>query len=311
MKIERVNENQIRCTLTREDLENRQIELSELAYGTEKARNLFRDMMQQANSEFGFEADNGIPLMVEAVPLSGGNIILMITKVDYPEELDTRFSKFTDIDEFDAFGAAESKKAKVQGVDDILDIFKKMHDDENENVDEEDEEDVDDSDDDEKYLDITNDIVAIRPIKDEDDNLELKEYKSVEELLDEVFSDKVSKKNDSLSDEDNFEEEESDKLVDIVRMYEFSRIESIIRLGKVLKRFYNGENNLYKNTKTKKYNLILHKNNHSPKEYNKICNVVSEYGKLQIYSKSTEAFLREHNKLILEKNALEVLSELD
>ena len=45
MKIEKVNENQIRCTLTREDLAERQIKLSELAYGTEKAKMLFRDMM--------------------------------------------------------------------------------------------------------------------------------------------------------------------------------------------------------------------------------------------------------------------------
>ena len=35
------------CTLTREDLENHQIRISELAYGTEKAKKLFRDMMQR------------------------------------------------------------------------------------------------------------------------------------------------------------------------------------------------------------------------------------------------------------------------
>ena len=50
MKIEKINENQIRCTLTRADLEERQIRLSELAYGSDKAKTLFRDMMQQANS---------------------------------------------------------------------------------------------------------------------------------------------------------------------------------------------------------------------------------------------------------------------
>ena len=44
MKIEKINENQIRCTLTKADLEDRQIRLSELAYGTEKAKSLFRDM---------------------------------------------------------------------------------------------------------------------------------------------------------------------------------------------------------------------------------------------------------------------------
>ena len=85
MKIEKVNDNQIRCTLTKEDLADRQLKLSELAYGTEKAKVLFRDMMQQAAYEFGFEAED-IPLMIEAIPLSADTIILIITKVEYPEE---------------------------------------------------------------------------------------------------------------------------------------------------------------------------------------------------------------------------------
>ena len=57
MKIEKVNDHQIRCTLTKEDLADREIKLSELAYGTDKAKDLFRDMMQQASFEFGFEAE--------------------------------------------------------------------------------------------------------------------------------------------------------------------------------------------------------------------------------------------------------------
>ena len=40
----------------------RQLKLSELAYGTEKAKSLFREMMQQAAYECGFEAED-IPLM--------------------------------------------------------------------------------------------------------------------------------------------------------------------------------------------------------------------------------------------------------
>ncbi len=93
MKIEKVNENQIRCTLTREDLVSRELKISELAYGTEKAKTLFRDMMRQANFEFGFEAED-IPLMIEAIPLNAECIVLIITKVEDPEELDTRFSRF-------------------------------------------------------------------------------------------------------------------------------------------------------------------------------------------------------------------------
>ena len=102
MKIEKVNENQIRCTLTEEDLASRELKLSELAYGTEKAKSLFRDMMQQANFEFGFEAED-IPLMIEAIPLNGECIVLIITKVEDPEELDTRFSRFSPSDEEDEY----------------------------------------------------------------------------------------------------------------------------------------------------------------------------------------------------------------
>ena len=54
---------------SKEDLADRNIKLSELAYGTGKTRELFQDMMQQANDDFGFEV-NDIPLMVEAIPVS-------------------------------------------------------------------------------------------------------------------------------------------------------------------------------------------------------------------------------------------------
>ena len=100
MKIEKVNENQIRCTLTREDLASRELKISELAYGTEKAKSLFRDMMQQANYEFGFEAED-TPLMIEVIPFTECAVGI-ITKVEDPEELDTRFSRFApDQDEDD------------------------------------------------------------------------------------------------------------------------------------------------------------------------------------------------------------------
>lgn len=94
MKIERINENQIRCTLNDMDLSTRNLNLTELAYGTEKAKNLFREMIQRASSEVGFEVDD-IPLMVEAIPLSNESVMLVITKIEDPEELDTRFAKFS------------------------------------------------------------------------------------------------------------------------------------------------------------------------------------------------------------------------
>ena len=93
MKIERINENQIRCTLSKTDLLERHLKISELAYGSERAKELFRDMMEQANIDFGFDADD-IPLMIEAIPTSRDSIVLVITKVDSAEEFDERFSRF-------------------------------------------------------------------------------------------------------------------------------------------------------------------------------------------------------------------------
>lgn len=93
MKIEQVNENQIRCILTREDLEERKIKFSELTYGSEKANRLFRDMMQEAHFQFGFEPDD-TPLMIEAVPMQSGVIVFVITKVEAPDELESRLAQF-------------------------------------------------------------------------------------------------------------------------------------------------------------------------------------------------------------------------
>ena len=125
MRIEKLNDNQIRCTLTKDDLATRQIKLSELAYGTEKAKELFRDMMQQASVDFGFEADN-IPLMIEAIPLPNECIVLIITKVEDPEELDTRFSKFAPGSENHSEELNDLGSVLPEGADNVLDMFRKL-----------------------------------------------------------------------------------------------------------------------------------------------------------------------------------------
>lgn len=126
MKIEKVNDHQIRCTLTKADLADRELKISELAYGTEKAKNLFRDMMQQAAIKFGFEADD-IPLMIEAIPLNSDCIVLIITKVEDPEELDTRFSKFAPSVHEDSELTDESLVEDLSHTgEEVLDLFKKI-----------------------------------------------------------------------------------------------------------------------------------------------------------------------------------------
>lgn len=120
MKIEKVNDHQIRCTLTREDLLSRELKISELAYGTDKAKDLFRDMMQQAACEFGFEAED-IPLMIEAIPLNAECIVLIVTKVEDPEELDTRFARFApSVNE-------DNENSYSEITDEVMDLFERIH----------------------------------------------------------------------------------------------------------------------------------------------------------------------------------------
>lgn len=94
MKIERINNDKIKCTLSKKDLDMRNISVNELTYGSMKARRLFQDMLHQARLQFGFDAHNSA-LLIEAIPISEDKIVLNISRVYEPDELDTRFSRFS------------------------------------------------------------------------------------------------------------------------------------------------------------------------------------------------------------------------
>lgn len=126
MKIEKINNNQIKCVLNKADLTSRQIKVSELAYGTDKAQELFKDMMTQANSEFGFEA-NDTPLMIEAVPLSSDSIMLIITKVENPEDMDDKLSTLP-------VPSGRKFKKKTTSDEDLLPLLDEEHESNNADV---------------------------------------------------------------------------------------------------------------------------------------------------------------------------------
>ena len=94
MKIERVSENQVKIILNRTDLEARSIKITELAYGSEKAQELFRDIMERAHEECGFDSEN-LPLMIEAIPYSQDSITIIVTKVKNQDEFEERFKNMS------------------------------------------------------------------------------------------------------------------------------------------------------------------------------------------------------------------------
>lgn len=264
MKIEKVNDHQIRCTLTKADLADRELKISELAYGTEKAKSLFRDMMQQASFEFGFDAED-IPLMIEAIPLNSECIVLVITKVEDPEELDTRFSKFApsvhDDDDDDRNGLDSMLQSIAEGADDVLDLFKKIHD--------------------SKISDMVTDAADALP--------------NVKKSPEKASKSENSKKAVKAS-------------IDLTRIYSFDSLNQVTRLAHVLVQHYDGKNSLYKNEHTSSYMLVVTQSAHTPEEFNKICNMLSEYGNPEKFVSASEAYMEEHFEPVIKDKAIQSLS---
>ena len=249
MKIEKISDNQIRCTLTKEDLDSHQIRISELAYGTDKAKKLFREMMQQAQIQFGFEADN-IPLMIEAIPVSGESAILIITKVEDPEELDTRFSKFS------PYKKSKPDALHFDGADNIIDIFQKLYEE-------------------------TKKAVSGKDSSEKQENAGAKSGQAA-----------------SRTSED---EDDSAKIsVNLVRLYSFRTLDDVIAAAHGLDGFYKGVNTLYKDENAL-YQLIVHQSSCTAEDFNKVCNILSEYGSGHAFTPAGEAHLKEHGELILRK----------
>ncbi len=268
MRIEKVNENQIRCTLTKEDLINRKLKLSELAYGSDKAKLLFKDMMQQASFEFGFEAED-IPLMIEAIPVSTECIVLIITKVEDPDELDTRFSKFAPSVHEGNNPLSELLESLAESADDVLDLFKKLQ----------------------------NAHQAAPSTTNASANLEEMSDEDAQNAAKSAFKKEIKQKIIDAS-----------ASMSLVRIYSFETLQELIRLSKVIDGFYHGANSLYKDGDG--YLLSVSKSQHTPADFNRVCNILSEYGKCLKSVSGSEAFLAEHHEPIIRDNALNTLSQL-
>ena len=250
MKIEKVNEHQIRCTLTREDLADRELKISELAYGTEKAKSLFRDMMQQAACECGFEAED-IPLMIEAIPLNAECIVLIITKVEDPEELDTRFSKF----------APSVHHEESEETDDIMAAF----------------------------------------------------ADSADEMLDMLRKMDQQSRSSSLSGTGNKQAApagESVQTAHTPRMYSFSSLYDIMRFAHIAAPLCHNENSLYKKAHDGSYLLLINPANAAAADFNRLCNMLTEYGRQERFTSAVDSYLEEHCESVIKNSALQSLAAI-
>lgn len=283
MKIERLNENQIRCTLNKSDLASRQLKINELAYGSDKAKELFRDMMQQASYELGFEAED-TPLMIEAIPVSSECIVLIVTKVDNPEELDTRFSRFSpsdsDDDNFD-FDDIET----IEG-NDYSDFSLPTA---NEELDE---------------CAATDDEGL-----PEDELMNI--FNRVKEYFNKDSDNKASQSSPSQqSGKGTTDRPEHRESANISRVFSFSSLDDITNAACIIDTFYKDTNSVYKNPSDRRYYLCIAKNKCTSKDFNKVCNILSEYGQKESGFDNHIGFFAEHCECIIAEHALHILRRL-
>ena len=97
---------------------------------------------------------------------------------------------------------------------------------------------------------------------------------------------------------------------DIVKLFSFRDMNHLIRLSHVLNGFYTGDNSLFLDVPERIYYLVLHKGDHSPSEFNKVCNILSEYALQNRYVESAEAYFGEHFRCVAAHDALQRLAQM-
>lgn len=81
MKIEKLNENKIKFTITIDDLTARNIDLYSFVYNSPESQDLFWDMMNEAEREYGFNVDDSM-IYVETATAGSESFTLTVTKTN-------------------------------------------------------------------------------------------------------------------------------------------------------------------------------------------------------------------------------------
>ena len=251
--------------------------------GSDKAKELFRDMMQQASYELGFEAED-TPLMIEAIPVSSECIVLIVTKVDNPEELDTRFSRFSPSDSDD------------------------------DNFDFDDIETIEGNDYSDFSLPTANEELDECAATDEEglpeDEL-MNIFNRVKEYFNKDSDNKASQSSPSQpSGKGTTDRPEHRESANISRVFSFSSLDDITNAACIIDTFYKDSNSVYKNPSDRRYYLCISKTKCNSKDFNKVCNILSEYGQKESGFDNHIGFFAEHCECIIAEHALHILRRL-
>ena len=126
-----------------------------------------------------------------------------------------------------------------------------------------------------------------------------------------VKSETAKKKADGKSAEDNTDNvPQTDAPLDLICLYQFPNLDAVIKAAHGLNDYFSGTNTLYQESRNSDYLLVVHQSSYTPEEFNKVCNILSEFGKGQRFSRAGETHLQEHAEVIIDRKALQRLNTL-
>ncbi|NLC69580.1 MAG: adaptor protein MecA [Clostridiaceae bacterium] len=88
MKIEKISDNKIKVTISLNDLKERNIDLESLTYNSNAAQELLWDMIEQAETQYGFDFSNA-HIVFEPVCDMAEGFIITITQLDENTDLES------------------------------------------------------------------------------------------------------------------------------------------------------------------------------------------------------------------------------
>jgi len=92
MTVERLNDNQIKVIVSEQDLTERNLKITELAYRADEWQALYSDVMAAAREIGGFSDDGKQPLIIEATPTSEAELTIIISKMNFMENFEASFN---------------------------------------------------------------------------------------------------------------------------------------------------------------------------------------------------------------------------
>lgn len=284
MKIEKIEKFKFRCLLTAKELSAMHLSVQDLVYSGDDAHLLFRQVIQEAQREIGFNTGDS-PLMVEAVPMEDQSLLLIVSTVLDPEEIDPRYSVFSPSEDIPESTPALSRD-KLEGADSFTENLHRS------------------------YLDLSgaaaapdNAISADHAAGSPDDKAKKESAATVKSALP-MPQTKIG----GQISAGNRDPEAGIFFRPRAKLFLFDTLDDVIIAARAVPRLEHINSTLYQDPASRTYYLIVSQDETLSDDFTGVCNLLSEFGRAVRSNPVAMAHFAEHYSCILAEGALTKLA---